>query len=110
MLPARPANLPIPSSTRVRTVYTSSLATTVVLDEVLLLSRLVSPPKSASEERCRVKQPHVVSSLSILPLTNANKTAGFWFLGGYVYLGGVLSKVTQLTLLKTNKRFSLRAT
>lgn len=55
--PARPANPPIPSSTRVKTVSTSSHATTVVPDVVSLLSRLVSPPRSASEERCRAKLP-----------------------------------------------------
>lgn len=52
--PARPAAVPTPSSTRVRTVYTSSPATLAVLVVPSPPSRLVSVDRSAAE-RDRVK-------------------------------------------------------
>ena len=52
---ARPADRQTPSSTREKTVCTSSLATHADHDEVLLLSRLVSQLKLASEEDSRVR-------------------------------------------------------
>ena len=52
---ARPASPPTPSSTRERTVYTSSRATTADRVAVSQPSRLVSPPRSARGGRCRVK-------------------------------------------------------
>lgn len=55
-LPARLASRPTPSSARVRTVSTLSPATTAVPAAVSRPSRLVSPPRSARERRCRVKR------------------------------------------------------
>lgn len=52
---ARPANLPTPSSARVRTVCTSLPATTAARAVPSALSRPVSPPRLARERRCRVK-------------------------------------------------------
>jgi hypothetical protein len=55
MLLAKLAVHQIPSSTKERTDCSSSLATLVDLDEVLLLSRLVSLLKSEREEDNRVR-------------------------------------------------------
>ncbi|KAK8144472.1 hypothetical protein G3M48_005748, partial [Beauveria asiatica] len=52
--PARRASPPIQSSTRQKIVFTLSPATTAVLAAPSPPSRLVSPPRSASERRCRV--------------------------------------------------------
>lgn len=53
---ARPANLPTPSSARVRTVCTSSPATTAARAVPSAPSRPVSPPRLARERRCRVNR------------------------------------------------------
>lgn len=58
MSPARLANPPTPSSAKVKTVSTSSPATTAVRDVPSLPSRPVSLPKSARERRCRVNFRH----------------------------------------------------
>jgi hypothetical protein len=52
---ARPADLQIPNLIRAKTDCTLSHATLAVLDEVLLLSRQVSLPKSARDGDSRVK-------------------------------------------------------
>lgn len=72
MLLARRADRPIPSSTRVRTVSTSSPATTAVPDEVSRPLRPVSPPRLARERRCRVKQP----TISRVHIRGSNKMLG----------------------------------
>ena len=56
---ARPASLQTQNSARVRTVFTSSPATTAVLDDQSRPSRQVSQPKSERERRCRVKSKKV---------------------------------------------------
>ena len=56
MSPAKPADLQIPSSTRERTDCTSSLATPADLDEVSLLSRLVSLHRSERDADSKVKK------------------------------------------------------
>jgi hypothetical protein len=56
MSPARLAVLQIPNSTREKTDYTSSPATPAARDEVLLLSRPVSLPKSARDADSKVRR------------------------------------------------------
>lgn len=83
---ARLADRQTLSSTRERTDCTSSPVTLVVLDDLLLLSRLVSPHRSERDADSRVR---CASYGRLVHLFNRNLGASFMFWAGHVAWGGV---------------------